>query len=276
MSDTPIETRFCANIEPQFAAGATGYVALQIQDGQAYYQFELNLENFTTSCDLETDGLLWHVHESWNNTQPSAANSFGCNSCGGHFDPNFACSSASQYASTYCPLIGRTTSSNPPYTYNCSANYGGEKYSYCELGDISGKAGGAIYPKKDGYSFSLDKPFIDNQPVYAKNYKFEDSTSLPWASMVFHCGTGARLVCGMFSTDDLSPCNQAFDSFSSSSSSSATVSKTTFNTAVSLASIFFALGGFVVGFIYRRQCWRQVDFDSRDLNKEPSSSSSSA
>jgi hypothetical protein len=38
----------------------------------------------------------------------------------------------------------------------------------------------------------------DYQPAYAANYLTSDAISSPWSSIVFHCSTGARLLCAKF------------------------------------------------------------------------------
>ena len=215
-------SEYCATISGEEASGASGYVALKVGDGSAQYAFDLDLSDFSTTCDL-TNGLTYHVHSFWNNgTTVSSADDFcGSSYTGGHYDPNFACSGSSQSASDQCVSINRTASQG--YTYSCStSNYDLGRYSFCEVGDISGKVGTAFPTNSDGTKFSLGY-FEDFLPVYAANYDFQDDTSLMWISWVFHCAeTGARLVCAKFSTDDLSSCKSKLNSskFSSSSGSS--------------------------------------------------------
>ena len=92
------------------------------------------------------------------------------------YDPSFACSESSQSASNQCGAINRTASQG--YTYSCStSNYDLGRYSFCEVGDISGKVGTAFPTNPNGTKFSLGY-FEDFLSVYATNYDFQDDTSL--------------------------------------------------------------------------------------------------
>lgn len=213
--------QYCANIVASQAAGAVGQVALQILDGVATYSFNLDLNSFknSTPCDLQ-DGLKFHIHSYWNtNINNSAANEMcGSSYTGGHYDPNFACSTSSQSYSTQCTELGRIP---PTYEYSCNTtNYGQGKYSMCEVGDISGKYG-VVYPKgSKNLQYSVTN-FEDYLPPYTYNYLRQDSTSLMWTSFVFHCAQNSnRLVCAKFSTSEFAPCTDSFSAMSSSTSSS--------------------------------------------------------
>ena len=76
---------YCAKISTDEASGASGYAALRVRDGSAHYAFELDLIDFSTTCDL-TNGLTYHVNSYWNNiTTASSADDFcGSSYTGGH------------------------------------------------------------------------------------------------------------------------------------------------------------------------------------------------
>jgi hypothetical protein len=203
--------QYCANILPNQADGASGFAALQIAKGQAKYDFTLNLENFATTCNLAM-GLKYHVHSYWNNaTSNSASGSTLCGAAiaGGHYDPNFACSVYSQEISTGCVELNRVT---PNYYYACNSSlYNQGSYSYCEVGDTSGKNGIAYPLAGTTATFALSTPFVDYQPLYNANYMKTEVNALPWASFVFHCAeNAARLVCGKFTPTDLTACQPSF------------------------------------------------------------------
>ena len=172
-----------------------------------------------------------------------------------HYDPNLACSPNSQNASTGCITLGRVS---PNYAYNCTQqNYAQGKYSYCEVGDISGKNGN-IYPSAGTTDmFALSTPFTDYQPPYAVNYGFIDTNSLQWTSFVFHCAaTGARLVCGKLSTTNLAACQSSFDSFAlndDSSSDDDGYSTNDYRIAVAVSVVICLLGGIFIGVVATRK-----------------------
>lgn len=251
--------QFCAEIQPQEADGASGYVALEILDGVATYSFDLNMNNFknSTPCNLD-DGLKFHIHSYWNtNTNLSAANSFcGSGYTGGHYDPNFACSTSSQSYSTQCTTLGRIP---PVYTYSCNTtNYAKSKYSFCEIGDISGKHGTVFPASSTNLQYSLSN-FLDYLPPYTYNYLRQDATSLMWASFVFHCAQNSnRLTCAKFSTTNLAPCASAFASMPSAVSSSGGSSGGSYSSsdiAISVivpAVVLFAVG-LALGCVFGRK-----------------------
>lgn len=265
--------KFCASFNPRTADGASGYVALSIGNGRAV-DLSLDLTDFDITCDL-SQGLKYHVHTYWNNaTVDSSANTFcGASFTGGHYDPNFACSSVSQAISNECVTLGRVT---PDYVYNCTKSlYNEGKYSYCEIGDISGKAG-IIYPESDSKQFKLSCPFVDFLPLYAANYNFSDTNSLPWTSIVFHCAaTNARLVCAKFSPSDMAACDYSFSQFSRCASThksdnGGSISQGQYSIAV-IVSVFFCLiagtcFGVLVGKFQQRALkpasYEVLDFDA--------------
>ena len=137
---TPVTTaKYCATFNPQTAAGASGYFAMEIVNGQAYYAYEIDLSKFgyltgTCSQTLSAGGLKYHIHSYWNNasTTSSAGGTYcGKSLTGGHYDPGFACSSASQNGispNTYCAALGRVS---PKYNYSCTpSDYVSTEYSF--------------------------------------------------------------------------------------------------------------------------------------------------
>mmetsp|Transcript_3963 Transcript_3963/g.6202 ORF Transcript_3963/g.6202 Transcript_3963/m.6202 type:complete len:286 (-) Transcript_3963:202-1059(-) len=190
--------QFCATFDSIDAAGATGWFNMNINNGTAVYSFSIDLTNYDEgSCDLSS-GMSYHIHTYWNNNSVSSgANAYcGLSYTGNHFDPNLACSQASEDSGSggLCEDLGRTATSTPPYEYSCNtSNYENGRYAFCEVGDLSGKFGattstGRVYEELTGY--------IDYQPPYIANFKQGDAVSHQWQSIVFHCKNGgARLVC---------------------------------------------------------------------------------
>eukprot|EP01031_Cornospumella_fuschlensis_P029834 gene29834-36024_t len=209
------QDQYCGSVDPATASGASGSFAMQIYNGVGQYSFNLDLNEYIGyNCNF-TQGLSYHIHTFWkNDSVSSSAGSFcGASFCGGHYDPNFACSGSSQNASSGCTALGRTAAQG--YTYSCNAAaYANGEYSRCEVGDISGK-NGVAYPVSDtDLSFSLTD-FVDYQPPYAYNYKTQDQDSLMWSSIVFHCAAdNTRLVCAELSNTNLVPCAVDLNSFS--------------------------------------------------------------
>jgi len=241
--------QFCATIDAEQAGGASGYVALQIGNGAGEYMFELDLSEFDTECDLNY-GLTYAIHSFWLSENTS---SWSCAQTGGHYDPNFACSTSSQSILAGCVDLGRIP---PTYNYSCSSTlYRSEKYSYCEVGDTSGKAG-LVFPSSEN-KFQLSTPFIDSQPPYAINFNFSDTNSLQWNSFTFDCAqTGVSLVCGQFSNTDLEECDSAFSTFTVTSSSDDDVSQKDYDVAVIISTILCFVGGLLIGFALRHYCYR--------------------
>ena len=133
-------------------------------------------------CD---SGLNWHVHEK----QVPADTPGDCAATGGHADPTFGCTGASEFRKKACdgePIAGV---GSDPVTYpdNCCDLIGnpyacGFNLIKCEAGDQSGKLGKIKFNKK--------------------TQVFEDSFILPiddleQLSLVIHCG-GPRVACGNF------------------------------------------------------------------------------
>ena len=142
-SSTPAPTnlgqeteQYCATLNAGQAGGASGYFALQLSGGEAKYAYNVDLTNFEylsgiCSSSLATGGLKYHIHAYWKNTTTtSSAGSGYCGSAltGGHYDPNFGCSSASQNAAGGCTSLSRTAALG--YTYSCNSTvYGAGEYS---------------------------------------------------------------------------------------------------------------------------------------------------
>ncbi len=104
---------------------------MQISNGQALYSYDLNLNNFSlaSTCPLSSGGLKYHIHSYWTNTSvTSSAGSVFCGSTytGGHYDPNFGCSSSSQESSTSCSSLNRTSAKGYTYTCNTTIYYDGD------------------------------------------------------------------------------------------------------------------------------------------------------
>ena len=129
-------------------------------------------------CD---SGLNWHVHEK----QVPAHAPGECGLTGGHADPTFGCTGASEFRKKKCdgtPLAD-------PFDGNCCdlignpyACDGGDNLIKCEAGDQSEKLGKIKFNKK--------------------TQVFEDSFILPiddleQLSLVIHCGS-PRVACGNF------------------------------------------------------------------------------
>lgn len=125
--------QYCATFNPNQADNATGYFALEINNGVGIYQFEVDLTHFESlgSCSLSNSGLNWYIYSSWANTSAAAsAGSSYCNSnyTGGHYDPNYACSTSSQNSNSLCNQLQRTSSNG--YVYTCNPTvYGSGNYS---------------------------------------------------------------------------------------------------------------------------------------------------
>jgi len=142
------------------------------------------LKNADYECD---SGLNWHVHEK----PVPAPGECGASATGGHADPTFGCTGASEFHKKECngdPIDGVGPE---PKTYpgNCCDLIGNayacddrENLIKCEAGDQSGKLGKIKFNKK--------------------TQVFQDSFILPiddleQLSLVVHCGS-PRVACGNF------------------------------------------------------------------------------
>ena len=199
---------WCGDID---ANGASGYFQMSMELGSSHYSFNIDLSKFDFDEALGVGkkdsciekGLKWHLHTNWNTTESS---DFGksCDATGGHYDPNLACSPSSESAATLCPLISRVS---PTYTYSCSKNfYDSMLYSYCEVGDFSGKFGNALQTSDASLQFSSNGNYDDYQPPYGTNFEHSwPPNSIKWSSIVFHCSdsTNAKVVCAKLKQQSL-------------------------------------------------------------------------
>jgi len=270
-------TQYCATINSNQADGASGYVAVEIANGKGKYSFSLNLGSSTFGGCTLSGGLKYHFHSYWlNGTSASASSNAYCNQAGGHYDPNFACSKNSQSISTSCVELQRTPAFN--YTYACNSSlYTQGKYSYCEVGDTSGK-NGFVYASTDAPTvFSLTTPFLDYQPPYPVNYNYADVNSLPWTSWVFHCvSPDLRLVCAKFSPTDLSACSAAFaaddDATANSSNDDNTFTNEQYTAAVLISVLVTFVCALALGFILKAFCFPRCCSRDDSLTKPVNSS----
>lgn len=125
---------YCGYIDRSEAQGAHGYFMMKSGKGEMAYSMRIDMSKFNNSgdCDL-SQGISYHIHSYWTNSSvdSSAGDYCGSDYTGGHFDPGLACSSKSEYASTYCADIGRTSDNG--YEYSCSTDmYSSKKYALCE------------------------------------------------------------------------------------------------------------------------------------------------
>merc|ERR1712195_206075 len=149
--------------------------------------------------------LKWHIHDKWTHTDKTDA--YGADDCGpaftgGHWDPTFQCSSASDNSLEVC----RTEyNKNPPAAgpaqypcdettgkgcnYSCK-NWGGASVG-CELGDLTGKGvgyGGRVMITTDGPQKGAGRGVRDTNCGNTEQFAGK--------SIVFHCGVDpARVAC---------------------------------------------------------------------------------
>ena len=262
-------TQYCATIASGEAAGAKGWVALQIENGVAQYSFSLDLSDYDTDalCPDMSKGLKYHIHNTWNNDSAmSSANSLcGASIAGGHYDPNFACSNYSSAIKNECVSLGRTWGQG--YRYGCNSTmYNAGHYSLCEVGDTSAK-NGVVYLDTTTRIAELTN-FVDYQPPYTINYNQADMDSTQWLSWVFHCAQNAnRLVCARFSTTELTACQAGFDSFVTDSGDDDHVTQNRFNTAIILSTVLCTFGGILIGALIVHFACRSKDGESSALNR---------
>ena len=168
--------------------------------GTGQHTLQLDLSQFTTlpgGCDLSL-GLTYHIHSFWNDTSGklSADNGeCGLGATGNHYDPYLACGPNTE-ESDLCAALNRTTSSNPPYAYPCSAEaYSDGHYEYCEVGDTSGKFGSLLATDPDMDLYSADE--YDPSPALITAYETDSALAHQWSSVVVHCGS-SRILCAKF------------------------------------------------------------------------------
>ena len=182
-------------------SGASGWYNFDIDsDGEGQHTLALDLSGFTTlpgTCDL-TQGLTYHLHAFWDDASGTlSGDNAACAlaSTGNHYDPYLACGPNTQEG-TACAALGRTSTSNPAYTYPCSAEaYGDGQYEYCEVGDTSGKFGSLFATDADLHLFSAD--VFDPSPALIPAYETASQLASPWVSVVVHCGS-SRILCAKF------------------------------------------------------------------------------
>lgn len=261
-------SQYCATIS---ASGTSGFYALQIENGVAQHFFNLSASTSSNSntCQFSNKvGLTYHIHQSWNSaTSDSSVGSTSCgaSNTGGHYDPYWGCSSASQYSSSFCLNSSRVSSLG--YTYTCNSSiFSSGQYSNCEVGDISGKFGTA-YGSGNGdlklFTSNHSRILVDNYPPLESNFNTNLKNSKMWSSIVFHCSSNsARLFCAKFSTISLTSCQEAFDkmnfvassptAISSFSSNSNPYSSEQYAGAVATSVLVCLFGGFAIGLVVYR------------------------
>lgn len=236
LSTTPVTSQYCATVRSYESNQASGYFAMEITQGQALYQFKLNLTSYQSlaNCDL-SNGLEYQLYTYWlNSSVSSSAGSTYCGSAftGGHYDPDYACSAYSQNINSGCVQLQRVAANG--YTYKCNATeYATGNYEECEVGDLSGKFG-TVYPI-DGSSIFISDVFTDYFPPYITNYLASEKNSPNmWSSVVFQCGSSAetKLVCAKLSSSDFSACNSIFETFPNNPTPSPTTIPTRCPTSV--------------------------------------------
>ena len=181
-------------------ANSTGFFAMTIpHPGKAIYQYNLDLQQLRTTCDL-SKGLGLRLSSNWRSNQPSGQGIFKCNSTavGDRYDPNFACSIGS--SSKTCISLKRTAPDL--FTYQCKYQSG--FYGSCEVGDISGKFGPAMQSivqtttgaAKRINTFISNSVLTDYQPPYESQYMKTSLYSNMWASIVVTCNAdSSTLLC---------------------------------------------------------------------------------
>jgi hypothetical protein len=209
----PDAVNYCATFISEYSQGVTGYFGMSIKPstGQASYTMRVDVSNvdstLAATCRFDA-GLSYHIHSYWNNNPQKSGNLTTCGASytGGHYDPNFACGGASQYASdivtgttSYCSAIKRTSSDG--YTYPCNTtNFESSgRFSVCEVGDLSGKFG-SVTPNNNIIQAS-PVHLMDPLAPYTVNLGSADTTSTQWNSVVFHCSNGTRLFCAKLEVD---------------------------------------------------------------------------
>jgi hypothetical protein len=167
------------------------------KDGEGEHTLELDLSGFTAlpeTCDI-SQGLTYHIHSFWNDTSGTLSGdnaACGLIATGNHYDPYLACGPNTEETAS-CTALGRVS---PGYTYPCSSvDYGNGQYSYCEVGDTSGKFGKLFATDPDMDFFSAD--VSDPTPALIPDYEAASQVSNQWASVVVHCGS-SRILCAKF------------------------------------------------------------------------------
>lgn len=216
-----IESQSYCSIFKESESGVSGYFTINIDEaaGLSYYDFNVDLSSFSTTCDT-SNGLKYHIHSFWTNNAATSSNS--CGSCGNHFDPYLSCSSTSQYQispATYPgPLCKSLNRFSPNYTYPCSStSFSNGNLQGCEVGDLSGKFGivknSSTSPLIFKSSTVLSDPLGPTSYTYGNGstsgfQQITEYTSV-WNSIVFHCNNApnnTRLFCGQLLTSNVDSC----------------------------------------------------------------------
>merc|ERR1712166_126621 len=153
--------------------------------------------------------LKWHIHDKWTHTDKTDA--YGADDCGpaftgGHWDPTFQCSSASDNSLEVCKTeYNKNPPAAGPALYPCDETTGrGCNYVCdpdgsdltmadtrgCELGDLTGKGVGS-----GGTGLVVGS--LGPQRVNSGHSSLRDTNSgnieqFAGKSIVFHCGGGRR------------------------------------------------------------------------------------
>jgi len=224
----PAQRKYCAVLDPSASSGASGYFGMVIDSvtGQATYGWNIDFNKFTPPAAPVSvvGGLPWHIHSYWNNMGGKSSGDITtcvAGNTGGHYDPNLACGTASQSATTLCSTLGRTVSNG--YTYSCTANnYQKGQFGLCEVGDLSGKFGKLTYPPPNNVATRTGSNiYSDPSAAYVEDYLVANAghtptptpngmnITLPWSSVVWHASNGPeRVLCAQFveDTTNSSPC----------------------------------------------------------------------
>ena len=121
------DKKYCATFTAVDAAMAQGYFAMELGGGGSWakYSFDIETEgsNALDGCKLD-DGLKYHIHMKWDSSEDSSAdrnNGGVCSKAGPHYDPNYACGTASYYYATKCGDLNRVNTNN--YDYDCATEF---------------------------------------------------------------------------------------------------------------------------------------------------------
>merc|ERR1712232_1380007 len=154
------------------------YMSICNDGSYASYEGRFDTSKYSNSVGIGND-LKWHLHSAYNGD--SALGNIG--GTGGHYDPLFACGSASTWKTDF------NNDGNPDNDHQCASNYPSE-IGY-ELGDLSGKLGLIDSPVGDRIEFDID---FDFYPPRNADYDEvgSDASGMQFSSIVFHGDGGAR------------------------------------------------------------------------------------
>lgn len=197
-----------------------------------------------TACPAALD---YHLHTKWTATATSGHGT-GCapSVASGHYDPTLACGPASEWhGSAACTGRG----------YGCNRTAFAENAYACEVGDLSGKFGGAAYA--GGAIRSDPTHLVDRLPPMDRDFEAGSAKATTWSSIVFHCAA-SRLFCARFNVvADWAACAQGPHSVPAPPPESSTPAKPPREQSdlllpVSLIAIVSCLAAIVLGFLYLR------------------------